>query len=427
MSRWTEKFESHGVHQTLAKARELLDVEVDEADGAHEQERRRLIKVVDTIKEVVSNLDPEVLPEDQLESLNNHLMHANFLNQLQAYSSDHDVGHLKTANEHVSARLTAVHVLAAISLKCPKPDVATALEASYDNFCKVIASRKAELEEEFREFRGLLERVTSQSAALSADLDGLKERVSGSLNEWSGQFTDAQSKRAAEFSNSQIERNKEFEESMRVARGRSETQIKEITEEHEGRLEEKHAEFTGEVQRRLSDARDKHADILEIHGLVGEDGVAGGYQKGAVDERNSAILWRRISVGFLLVTAGWILLNYFLGFETTVSGSVNWSEVIKAASLTLVLLAGSGYASRQSKIHRDAEQHMHWFALEVKAIDPFLSSLPAEQRNELKTQLTQNLFGQNRTSSGEPHDGVDPAAFKTIVDAVARIVKEAKV
>ena len=114
-----------------------------------------------------------------------------------------------------------------------------------------------------------------------------------------------------------------------------------------------------------------------------------------------------------------------MGFDLTLTGEVNWAEVVTAASLTLVLLGAAGYSARQSKLHRETEQHMRWFALEVKAIDPFLSSLPVEQQNELKNQLSQKLFGQNRLSADRSEGSVDPAAFKSMTEAAVSIIKAA--
>jgi len=128
-----------------------------------------------------------------------------------------------------------------------------------------------------------------------------------------------------------------------------------------------------------------------------------------------------ISLG---LAAAWILVKYFAGFATTDAGSINWAEIITASSLTLVLLATAGYASRQSKLHRDTEQQMRWFALEVKAIDPFLSSLSDTDQRELKKQLSEKLFGQNRGASEKGDLNIDPSAFKTMSDAILTPVQE---
>jgi hypothetical protein len=65
---------------------------------------------------------------------------------------------------------------------------------------------------------------------------------------------------------------------------------------------------------------------------------------------------------------------------------------------------------------------MRWFSLEVQAIDPFLSSLPIEQQNQLKNDLSQKLFGQNR-STVEKSDGDLSAATKSLSDFLANLPK----
>ena len=49
-------------------------------------------------------------------------------------------------------------------------------------------------------------------------------------------------------------------------------------------------------------------------------------------------------------------------------------------SLTAVLLYGAAYSAQQSTKHRNNEKRARWFALEIKAIDPFISSLPESDR-----------------------------------------------
>ncbi len=251
----------------------------------------------------------------------------------------------------------------------------------------------------------------------------LKQNTETALTAWQSEYTAAQSERAEAYSKAQIERGTKFDEALREWRAKSETEIKDISAKHTEKLQTAFDKYQNDAEIRIVDMKAKHEAILEIHGLVGTDGVAGGYQKGATDELKAANFWRWVSMGALAVAAIWILVKYFMGFDLTPSGEVNWAEVVTAASLTLILLGAAGYAARQSKLHRETEQHMRWFALEIKAIDPFLSSLPSEQQNELKNQLSQKLFGQNRLTADKSEGSVDPAAFKSITDAVLSIIK----
>ena len=44
---------------------------------------------------------------------------------------------------------------------------------------------------------------------------------------------------------------------------------------------------------------------------------------------------------------------------------------------------------------------MRWFALEVKAIDPFLASLGEEDHKKLKVQICERIFGQSNNSDSQ--------------------------
>ena len=138
MSRWSDQFERHAIHQTLQQTRDWLDVEVEDIDSEQEAEKRRLIKALDAIKEMVDGLDPEFFPEQQLTQLNNHLRHQHFLNQIQAYSSSPSVQPLRFANDHLTSEIPTVYQLAKLALQPAARKSIKAVEDAYDAFCKTI-------------------------------------------------------------------------------------------------------------------------------------------------------------------------------------------------------------------------------------------------------------------------------------------------
>jgi hypothetical protein len=61
-------------------------------------------------------------------------------------------------------------------------------------------------------------------------------------------------------------------------------------------------------------------------------------------------------------------------------------------SLTAVLLYGAAYSAQQSTKHRNNEKRARWFALEIKAIDPFISSLPeSDQQTTIRSRTCRNI------------------------------------
>jgi len=69
MSRWSDEFESHPIHQLLNQADEYLSIEVEGTDAAFEDERRRLQDVLGNLRKVVSGLDPEFYPKPLLDQV----------------------------------------------------------------------------------------------------------------------------------------------------------------------------------------------------------------------------------------------------------------------------------------------------------------------------------------------------------------------
>lgn len=394
MSRWSEQFEDNSIHQTIKQLSEWLDVEVKEIDADHEAERRRLKKAVILISEIVSGLDPEIHPEQQLSQLNQHLRQPPMWNNLQTYSTSPTTQPLREANDHLTSVIPNIFQLAALSRQPKAREVIKSVEEAYDAFCSALEKRDSQFKARLDDYVEKLDAMDLQAVTLRDTLATLKQNTETALNNWQSEHTAAQSERAEAFSKVQIERGTKFDEALREWRAISESEIDDISAKHTEKLQIAFGHYKSEAENRISDMKAKHDAIREIHGLVGADGVAGGYQKGASDELKSANFWRWVSMGFLAAAAIWILVKYFMGLDMTPAGEVNWAEVVTAASLTLILLGTAGYAARQSKLHRETEQHMRWFALEVKAIDPFLSSLPVEQQNELKNQLSQKLFGQ---------------------------------
>jgi hypothetical protein len=151
--------------------------------------------------------------------------------------------------------------------------------------------------------------------------------------------------------------------------------------------------------------------------------VAGGYKKSADDERAAANTWRIISMLCYALILLWVVFKGKLGFGIAQAGALDWPVIVTTLSVTAVAFVAAQFASRQSRLHRINEQRMRWFSLEVKAIDPFISSLPIEMQQELKRQLSERLFGQDRVADGGPSTGFDPSATNRLLETLITLFK----
>ncbi|MCA3487994.1 MAG: hypothetical protein IOD05_05300 [Rhodobacter sp.] len=423
MSRWTEQFLASPVHQNLKQLNDWLAADGLYIDAEHEIEKRRLRKTLQVTAEVLEKLDPEFYPEQLLAQLDQQISQPPIWNNLQAYFTLPNTQNLRDANEGMTAVAQTVTQISALSQPRESRAILKSLEAEVDTFYTKIKDYLAKLESEVAKCAMVVQQLELQQVALTESQSALRQSIEKSSSVWQTNYTDAQMKRAEDFSNAQIERSTKFDDALREWTSRSDTEVKELSAAHTSKLLKAFEEYQSDVDGMVLDMKAKHEAILSIHGLVGTDGVAGGYQRSSTDEQNSANRWRRISMYALTLAAAWIFLKYWLGFELTQAGATNWAEVATAISLTVVLVGAAGYAARQSKMHREAEQQMRWFALEVKAIDPFLSSLPKEEQNILKNLLVQKLFGKDRLSVDRSEGTVDLAAFKRITDTVVSVIK----
>jgi len=213
----------------------------------------------------------------------------------------------------------------------------------------------------------------------------------------------------------------------------------------------------------LNDGNTKHNKILELYQITADDSVGASFLKNAKDEKKQANTWRKISISFIIVTVFWMLFTYSMSLDSgSTKAKINFintttnteveidktkvavekkpsqelnSNIVKAIedvpwyklfitfSLSGVLLWGSAYAAQQSTKHRKNEKQAMWFALEVRAIDPFISTLEPADRNELKKQFSQKLFGQF-SDKEDDSKVIDEHVFKMITDTIGNIISK---
>jgi len=473
MNRWAQEFNSHPIHATLKELISLASTKFEAIEPAVIPEQRRLLKVISLYQETLKKLDPELTPFSQLTALNNSLVQHPRTPALQ-YSTSGNSAYLTQANNFLSDQLVYLSYILPTSLKARtlKPtrtleklvdstaesilEKKSQLENELETLSESINERQAELEVEFTSFsQSLTERKTELEKELmtfSENIEELNELVETRkqntdllISEWQQQFSESQDKRSNDFSS--------WKEKVNDKATASTTAVIQKTK---SRLDDQTNKFDKKIDDFLSDAENKHQAILELYGLAAGDSVAGGYLENANQEAKQADSWRKISILFIFFTVGWLGF-YALGpnsdlplnihasmtsntpdatadtsaaipnmNETSVaagaSNFINWlPKLLVTFSLSGVLLWGSAYAAQQSTRHRNNEKRTRWFALEIKAIDPFISSLSPEQQSMLKTQLSERLFAQSSSPEKET-SVIDEHAFKLFGDLIAKVL-----
>lgn len=138
-----------------------------------------------------------------------------------------------------------------------------------------------------------------------------------------------------------------------------------------------------------ADIKQKVGDIDILSGHAAAGVLAGGYDASAAEEkamanylRQGALLCMLLIVGLL----GWAALG-------TVAPTFDWERFLSKISLVFLLGVPAAYLARESAKHREQQYHHQQTALDMKAISPFLGSLPAEEQHKLKAAIASRIFG----------------------------------
>lgn len=431
MSRWKEAFNEHPVHESLGQLISWLNVNASYLDESSIEEIRRASKALELLKNALEQVDPEAAPFKQLDAINSQLRHQNLWNQIDAFYSNHNVDNIKAANEAISGLLHFPGLLGAVSTQSLAEAGTTALELSSEKLSKFISEERQRQSDHISSLSGRINELEQEKEKLSSTIESRRQEVDQQLAQWQKQFSEAQEKRSDAFSSWRNETSSEIDE-----------RFNELETTKKEQLNQLDAEAKNTLDRLFEDSREKNERIRELYELTSGDSISGGYAKTSEQESTQANHWRLGSVVFIFFTAAWLMFAY-AQFERaaptldvapkteSVSGAfgyaqINWPRVLVSFSLTGVLLFGAAYCAQQSNKHRSEAKKSRTFALQIKALDPYISSLEKPDQAELKKKLTEIFFVGPIEDSSPPQGSLDPHAVAVVSKVVTDALKAAR-
>jgi len=107
MSRWVQGFENHAFRATWESLKnDLKSIEVDSTTPTYVEELARLKKVISFIDNALQNIDPELFPQNILNSFNDQARNCNA--QISSYRTSKNISHLQQANSHADNFLSYI-------------------------------------------------------------------------------------------------------------------------------------------------------------------------------------------------------------------------------------------------------------------------------------------------------------------------------
>ena len=177
-------------------------------------------------------------------------------------------------------------------------------------------------------------------------------------------------------------------------------------------LEGKIDSFSGIIEKKINEAdqfynegvaslTQKKEEVDKLLGLISGKSIAGNFEQSAVDEKKMADFLRYASISCMLLII--IIIGY--SFYESTTTAFKWENSIFRIVLTFLLSVPSAYLAKESAKHREQHYNHLQTALDLKAINPYIASLPIEEQHKIKADIAEKIFATKDFSnvSKEPY------------------------
>lgn len=145
---------------------------------------------------------------------------------------------------------------------------------------------------------------------------------------------------------------------------------------------------TALYENSLTIIQSKEDQINDILGHASGRAIAGDYETSAQEERSVANLLRYASLACMLLIIGIVGYSFW---ETTTS-EFQWQNATFRIILAIMLSIPAAYLARESTKHREQQYNHLQTSLDLKAITPYIASLPEDVQHNIKFEVARNLF-----------------------------------
>lgn len=160
----------------------------------------------------------------------------------------------------------------------------------------------------------------------------------------------------------------------------------------------------------------KEEQINEILGHVSGRAIAGDYEKSAESEIKMADWLRYASLSLM----GLIVLIVGYSFWETTLNNFEWQNALFRISLAFILSVPAAYLANESAKHRSQHYAHLQTSLDLKAITPYIASLPDEEQHKIKVEIANKLFA-NKVGKNSLETSVPVGSHEIILELLKKI------
>jgi hypothetical protein len=159
-----------------------------------------------------------------------------------------------------------------------------------------------------------------------------------------------------------------------------------------GSLHEQVKEKLGQVSvlydSTLEELKKKEVQIADLVGVASGNVIAGSYEKSAADEKKMADYLRFGSLTCMVAILAVVAYSFFETTTATFKLETSIFRLIFAVFLSIP----AAYLARESTKHRQQQYSHLQTSLDLKAITPYIASLPPDDQHKLKSEIANRLF-----------------------------------
>lgn len=275
------------------------------------------------------------------------------------------------------------------------------LDVSFDNFFhkfrsfSEVTNRDQKLiEAMFVDIGTLIKAFNSTEVKLIKSNDFVETSHSKMLNKLVAESMDIIVKKL----DSQFSDNKQKTDKMVQSFQSKFNEIEIATDNNLEALHTKASAIEGLYKATLTELEEKKEQMDEVLGHTANRVMANDYDSSAVSEKKSADWLRYGSLGCMAIIVFIVCYSFY---DSTHSG-FNWESSIFRTILVFILSIPAAYLSRESTKHREQQYNYHHTALDLKAITPYIASLPEADQNRIKISIAERIFASRQTNVTQP-------------------------
>lgn len=404
MSQWEQQIASHAIHESIGRVRSLLvSIQMDADVVPTEQVAQfgRIATVITELDERIKATDSSMLSVGLLNNLNSPV--TRIVNELQAFNSNKNAGHINNAHSHIENLLPQ---LAQIPVPRGLDDIER-VKSGIVAFRRSVGQYLHSIDEERRQIRDQYKTMAKETSDLSEQVKRVRERVDVLLSELRQEYDEQEQARSKRAATEEATRNDSFSTWKQEREGEWQNHLQEkkataddLATSHKEEVDNLRTKFSQVADGVLADIRRFREQAEQITGTITLSGFVGGFQRQANRHGRSAIVWKVFAATSLVALVAFAVY----AFAEAVKEPDKITTPILLVRIFVALAFGilAAYAALQGERHERAERGDRKMELELAAISPYLQDLPEPERIRLKIDLAQKLFGRTLDTGETP-------------------------